>query len=285
MGVLLALAAAASWGVAMTVAKPASRYFDPISFLLLRWGLTLPVALLFGLATRSLALPGTAGGWVVLGSILNAVIGWILYLLAMERAPGYQVAGLASTAPMWGVIGAILFVGEPFRWTALTAALIVVIGATFLSEGKRAQVRGNVVGTALALTAGVLWGVSETVPMKLAADAGVSSATSIALFSATALAGNALALPLLRWRIPRRTHRAGFVLVAVSALFGSFLGWLLWLAGLRIAPASLLAPVRGSVLLFTFVYSVVFLRERPSRRAALGVLSVFGGVILASLSM
>ena len=284
MAFLLAVAAAASWGVAMTVAKPGSKHLDPVTFLLTRWILALGLALAVALASGSLMFPGwRAVGFVVLGSLMNAVIGWTLYLLAMERAPGYQVTALASTAPLWGVLGAILFVGEPFRWTALVASLLVIAGAFFLVREPSSTEKTSPFGAVLAIVAGILWGVSESVPMNLATQRGMPPETSIVLFAVTAILGIALLTPLFRRRLPRRVSRRGLWLAALSAVTGAFLGWFLWLNGLRLAPASLLAPVRGSTLLFTFIFSVVFLRERPSKCAIVGVALVFGGVLLVSL--
>jgi drug/metabolite transporter (DMT)-like permease len=281
---LLAVAAAASWGVAMTVAKPGSRHLDPVTFLLTRWILALILAVLVAGIGGTLVFPSwDAIGLVVLGSFMNAVIGWTLYLLAMERAPGYRVTALASTAPLWGVLGAILFVGEPFHWAALVAALLVIAGAYFLVRERSSEGEPTLSGAVLAIVAGILWGVSESVPMNLATQRGMPPETSIIVFAIAAIAGNALLMPLLRRRIPSRRDRRGLWLAALSAVSGAFLGWFLWLNGLRLAPASLLAPVRGSTLLFTFVFSVLFLRERPSRWAIIGVALVFGGVLLVSL--
>ncbi|MCK4570506.1 DMT family transporter [Candidatus Bipolaricaulota bacterium] len=283
MAFVFAIAAAAAWGVAMTVAKPGAHHLDPITFLRFRWIVALLIALLYGLLTNDLALPsGTAAGLVMLGSLLNAVIGWTLYLIAMQHAPAYQITALASTAPLWGVLGAVVIVGEPFRWTAFVAALLVVAGAILLVDGDRRQ-RSSLIGVVLAIAAGILWGVSETVPMKLATEMGITPATSIVLFAMAAIAGNTLAIPLLRKRVPKRVSRRGLAFAAISAISGAFLGWLFWLNGLRLAPASLLAPVRGSTLVFTFLFSVLFLRERPSKRAIGGVALVFGGVLLVSL--
>jgi len=282
MAFIFAIAAAAAWGVAMTVAKPGARHLDPITFLRFRWVIALLIALIYGLLTNSLALPSpAAAGFVVIGSLLNAVIGWTLYLVAMQRAPAYQITALASTAPLWGVLGAILIVGEPLRWTALAAAMLVVAGAFLLVNGNHKQ-RSSLTGTALAIAAGILWGVSETVPMKLATTMGITPATSIALFALVAIAGNTLAIPVLRKRLPKRVSRRGLVYAGISAVSGAFLGWFFWLNGIRLAPASLLAPVRGSTLLFTFFFSVLFLHERPTRRAIGGVILVFGGVLLVS---
>ena len=284
MAFLLAVAAAASWGVAMTVAKPGSRHLDPVTFLLTRWILALILALLVAGIGGTLVFPSwDAIGLVVLGSFMNAVIGWTLYLLAMERAPGYRVTALASTAPLWGVLGAILFVGEPFHWAALVAALLVIAGAYFLVRERSVEEESTLSGVVLAIAAGILWGVSESVPMNLATQRGLPPETSIIVFALAAIAGIALLMPLLRRRIPGRRDRRGLWLAALSAVSGAFLGWFLWLNGLRLAPASLLAPVRGSTLLFTFVFSVLFLRERPSRWAIIGVGLVFGGVLLVSL--
>ncbi len=267
----------------MTVAKPGVHHLDPITFLRFRWIVALLIALLYGLLTNDLALPsGTAAGLVMLGSLLNAVIGWTLYLIAMQHAPAYQITALASTAPLWGVLGAVVIVGEPFRWTAFVAALLVVAGAILLVDGDRRQ-HSSLIGVVLAIAAGILWGVSETVPMKLATEMGITPATSIVLFAMAAIAGNTLAIPLLRKRVPKRVSRRGLAFAAISAISGAFLGWLFWLNGLRLAPASLLAPVRGSTLVFTFLFSVLFLRERPSKRAIGGVALVFGGVLLVSL--
>jgi len=281
---LLAVAAAASWGAAMTVAKPGSRHLDPITFLLTRWAIALILALLVAGIGGTLVFPSWGAiGFVVLGSFMNAVVGWTLYLLAMERAPGYRVTALASTAPLWGVLGAILFVGEPFHWAALVAALLVIAGAYFLVRERSSEGESTLSGAVLAITAGILWGVSESVPMNLATQRGMPPETSIIVFALSALTGITLLMPLFRRRIPGRRDRRGLWLAALSAVSGAFLGWFLWLSGLRLAPASLLAPVRGSTLLFTFVFSVLFLRERPSRWAIIGVGLVFGGVLLVSL--
>jgi drug/metabolite transporter (DMT)-like permease len=95
--------------------------------------------------------------------------------------------------------------------------------------------------------------------------------------------GMLLLAPLLRRRIPRRVSPRGYLFVVLSAVAGAFLGWLLWLYALGLAPASVLSPIRGSTLLFALVYSVLFLRERPSARSLVGVGFVAAGVFLVTL--
>ncbi len=285
MAIVLALAAAASWGIAMTIAKPILRYMDPLTFLLVRWGIALVPAVGYALLTRSLVCPNwPAVGYVALASVLNVMIGWTVYMLANAAAPAYQSATLASTAPLWGVIAAILLLGDPLRWQVLVSGLLVVAGAIFLVQPKSVAVRPAASGALLAVLAGMFWGISETVPTKLAIQRGITPETMLVVLGCTTLLGMSMMTPLLRKRIPRRFDRNGLWLVAISAVSGAFLGWFFWLQGLRLEDASILAPVRGSTLLFTFLFSQIFLRERPSRWAIAGVLLVFGGVMLVSIS-
>jgi len=285
MAILLAVAAAASWGIAMTIAKPILRYMDPLTFLLARWIIALVPAVAYGLLTHRLAVPSAAAvGYVALASLLNVVIGWTIYMLSNLSAPAYQAATLASIAPLWGVVAAIVFLGDPLRWQVLVAGLLAAGGAVFLVRPRALSFRNSsLVGALLAVLAGIFWGVSETVPTKLAIQHGITAETMLVVLGCTTILGMSLLTPFLRKRVPRRFDPKGLWLVILSAISGAFLGWFFWLQGLRLEDASVLAPIRGSTLLFTFAFSVIFLRERPSRWAIVGVLLVFGGVMLVSI--
>jgi len=284
IGVGLALGAAAVWGVAITVAKPGALRMDPVSFIRGRWILATLFASAYAAATGLLVAPSPlAIVWVAAGALLDALLGWVLYMMAMQRAPAYQVTTLASTTPLWGVLASFLLLGEPFRWSSLGAALLVVVGSFFLVGKRDASMREHRIGLLFAALTGLLWGVAETVPMKKALALGVTPETMLVVYGAVALVGVLLLTPLLRRRFPRRVERGGYVFVVLSAICGASIGWLLWMNGLRFADASLLSPIRGSTLLFAFVYSVVFLKERPSRFALIGVALVFAGVLLVSL--
>lgn len=280
--ILLALASGATWAIGMTAAKPALRHIDVLSYMWIRWLLVAPLALLFGLATGTLSFPSLyAVGMAALAGFLDSTIGGFLFLMAMERAPAYQTTTLASTAPVWGVATAILLLGEPLRWQALAAAGLVVVGA-YVLMGHRLRIRSHLAGSLLGLAAGLVWGIAETIPTKLALEAGIPPASLLFVFACSGLVTILAMTPLLRVRIPRRVDRKGLAFTVLSGIGGAFVGWLFWLSALRIAPASVIAPVRGSTLVFAFVYALLFLKERPRMRAAVGVGLVFGAVLLVS---
>jgi transporter family protein len=281
--VLLALSSGATWAIGMTVAKPVLRSIDVLSYMLGRWLLVAPLALLYAVITGTLDLTsGFAIGMAALAGFVDSTLGGFFYLMAMQRAPAYQTATLASTAPLWGVTTAILILGEPLRWEILVAAVLVVSGAFFL-VGRRWSLRGHLAGSLYGLLTGFLWGFAETVPSKLALEHGLSPASLLFVFSCSGVVTIALMSPFLRARFPRRISRRGLALTALAGIGGAFLGWIFWLTGLSLAPASLISPIRGSTLVFSLIYSVLFLRERLTRRALLGVLTVLAGVVLVSL--
>ncbi|MDD5263923.1 MAG: DMT family transporter [Candidatus Bipolaricaulis sp.] len=281
----LAVGAAAAWALGMTAAKPALRSWDGLSYLLGRWVLVALLALLYAGVSGQLAFPGwRPAAMAALAGVLDASVGGILYVTALQRTSAYQATTLSNTAPFWGVLASVAFLGEPLRWGVFVAAGLVVVGAWFLTERDAANGRpSDLAGTLLALAAGVLWGFAETVPSKLALDSGLSPATLLFLFAVSGALGVLALMPLLRRRIPRRTERRGLSFVVLSAVGGAFLGWILWLVALAQAPASILSPVRGATMAFAFAYSVVFLRERPTRRAILGLAFAVAGVFLVVL--
>ena len=285
IAILLAISAAATWAIGMTAAKPGVRYMDLLTYTLARWLLVSLLALLHGTLTHGLAFPGWWPVALAAGAgVLDSTLGGIFYLLAMERASAYQTTTLSSTAPLWGVVGAILMLGEPLLWRTVIAAILVIGGAWFLTPRRHSDEPRAWLGAAFALIAGVLWGFSETVPAKLALQGGMSPATLLLVFSLFSVLGILILLPILRPHIPRRVERRGILFVVLSAIGGEFLGWLLWLHALNLAPASVISPVRGSTLLFAFLYSVLLLKERPTARAFIGIAMVAGGVLLVSLS-
>jgi len=285
VAVALALGAAAAWAVGMTLAKPALRHTDPLSYVQLRWVAVGVLAVVFGLATRAFRFPGWSPiGYALLAGFLDAAAGGLFYVLAIARSSAHETTTLSSTVPIWGVAASVLFLGEPARWSAFLAAGLVVAGALLLvREPKGSRRRADATGPAFALIAGLLWGVAETVPSKIALEQGISPALLLVLFSTAAVAGTSLVGPFLRSRIPRRMDRAGPVYILASAAGGAFAGWVLWLLALERAPASLLSPVRGSTLLFAFACSVLFLKERPRRTAFAGAGLVFAGILAVSL--
>ena len=280
----LAIAASAAWAIGMTAAKPGIRYLDRLTYTFYRWVLVSVLALAYGMASGGLSFPGVVPVlWAAVAGFIDAAIGGFVYLMAMERTSAHQTTTLSSTAPLWGVFSAILFLREPLQGAIVAAAFLAVGGLVFLVRRRDPLAPNALSGAALALATAFLWGFSETVPTKLALEGGLGPETLLFVFACAGALGALLMIPLLRHRIPKRVERRGFLYVLLSAGGGAFFGWLFWLNALALAPASVLSPIRGLTLLFAFIYSIVFLRERPTGRAVIGAILVLGGVLLVSI--
>jgi len=287
LAIFLALGAAVSWALTQVLTKTGLQRMDLLSFASVRPLFALIFIIPYGLMTAGFRYPGLNFIVIaVLAGLLDAFFGSMLYFIAVKKSSAHEAASLANTAPFWGVVTAVLFLGEKPRPVVFVAAILVVLGAYFLvTRRKETSPDYSHWETLPALGAGVLWGVAETVPAKYCLNQGMSPIFyQLIMVSTAAVSWNLLAgfrgKHLFSFRYPLKDWSAALF----TGFSGFFLGWILWLTGLELAPASFLAPIRGSMTLFAFLFSMLLLRERPTARSAVGVLLTFGGVFLVSIT-
>src|SRR5712692_8754943 len=130
----LALLASALLGTAVVIANVGLRYLDPARGALVSIPST---TLLFGV----LALFVFRGeGWNATAFAIFASVGLIFPALvtflnfASNRLTGPTVAGtVSSTTPLFAVLGAILFLGEPLSPAAMAGTAAIVLGVVALT--------------------------------------------------------------------------------------------------------------------------------------------------------
>lgn len=218
------------------------------------------------------------------GGLLNAFLGTALYYYALSHGSMHETNILANTSPFWGVVGAILLLGEPARLVIFGAGALVLGGTYFLVRRRNEERQDRSLRALLAaLAAGVLWGVSTAVPTKFCMDRGMSPIAYQLLFTCSAAFGWTLAVLPALCRRRMTFSRRGVWIAFLSAFFGLFAGWVLWLAALQRASASALSPLAGLTLFFAVLLGGLFLREPITRRIAVGATLVVAGVTLVSV--
>jgi len=130
----LALLASAFLGTAVVIANVGLRYLDPARGALVSIPST---TLLFWLLAVFLF---RGEGWNATAFAIFAAVGLIFPALvtflnfASNRLTGPTVAGtISSTTPLFAVLGAILFLGEPLSSAATTGTAAIVLGVIALT--------------------------------------------------------------------------------------------------------------------------------------------------------
>lgn len=286
VAILLAVSSAALWGGGQVIAKRGLENTSLPLFGSVRSFSALLFVVPFGLLTMGFPIPSLSLlGIAVLGGVLDSFVGTLLYMIALRTSPAHEVVPLSNTAPFWGVVAAVVLVGEAPRVASFVAAALVILGAYFLSSHRvRSDVASSRFGPWFALAAGAVWGVAEIAPTKYCLSNGMAPTTYQLVVVLASGLGWASYLFLKGKLRPVSWSSQGIRIAVLTGFTNLFLGWIFWLFALDRAPASLISPIRGLVVLFGFVASVLILKERPSRRAGLGVLLIVAGVTLVSVA-
>ncbi len=250
----LALLASAFLGTAVVIANVGLRYLDPARGALVSIPST---TLLFWLLALFLF---RGEGWNATAFAIFAVVGLIFPALvtflnfASNRLAGPTVAGtISSTTPLFAVLGAILFLGEPLAPAAAAGTAAIVLGVIALTARGADRPRAWAAWVVLLPLAGA------------AIRGGAQAAVKGGLVRASA--------PLAR--------RGILWFMAVGICNG--VGVLAMYAALNRGQVSVVSPLVATYPLFTLALSALFLREEKfGPRVLLGVaLTVAGVVVLA----
>ena len=285
VAIMLAIGATLCWGLTWLLMKIGVDRMSWIGFGFLRPWMGLPFILLFAWLTDGLAFGSSRLILVSLGGgLLNAVFGTAFFYYALSHGSMHESNILANTGPFWGVVSAILFLGEPARLVTFGAGALVIGGTYFLVRRRKGEDRRRSLRALMsALAAGVLWGFSGAVPAKYCLELGMSPIAYQLLFTCSAaVAWTLVALPGFRHGRLRFT-RQDLAIALLASFFGLFVGWVLWLTALQRASASALSPLTSLTLLFAVILGALFLRERITLRIAVGGALVVAGVTLVSI--
>lgn len=131
LGVGMALTAAICWSCSTTLSRVALREIDVITANTLRMPFGAAVSLLLNVrggrvplrkfGAQSLAL-------LILCGIVGTAGGGFLYLTAIERAGAGKTAVLGAAAPIFGLIGSVLFLHERPGTRAIVGTAVTVVG-------------------------------------------------------------------------------------------------------------------------------------------------------------
>lgn len=198
-------------------------------------------------------------GTVVLRAALM-LIAWLLYYNAARYLGLAELTTLYFSAPIITVFLSILVLKEAVgagRWIACVGGFVGVVIAANPSHSP------NLIPAAMCLVAGFCWAWS-TILIRLVSR---SESTLTQMFATSLLFGLACAasFPWI-WKTP---DAEGWMLMLSLGLVAT-LGQFLLYEGFRYAPASALAPVEYTGLIWAFVYGYTIWAEIPALNVFIG---------------
>jgi len=281
----LAVGATLCWSSTWVMMKAGVDRMDRVAFGLLRMVFGLLFILPFALLTGGFTFGSMYLVWLAIGGgLINAVLGNALFYFALSHGSMHESNILVGMSPFWGVVGAILVLGEPARWATFAAAILVVLGTYFLvRRSKDLGPKKHSIGPILAaIGTGLCYGFSVTVPAKICMSQGMDPITYQFLFATTGLVGWTMIALLRRTRGRLTFTRQGVLIALISGVTGLFVGWVFWLEALKRVDASALSSLYALTPFFAVVIGALFLRERITRRIAIGGVFVLAGITLVT---
>ena len=282
-GIALALLASAFLGTAVVLANVGLRYLHPARGALVSIpSTTLAYWLIAPFLLRGEGWNGAAFAiFAAVGVVFPAVV--TLLNFASNRITGPTVAGtVSSTTPLFAVLVAIVFLGEPLTLAAASGTAAIVLGVIAFTGRAGSRARAWAAWAILLPLAGaaIRGGAQAAVKGGLALwpEPFVAVLVGYTVSCATIFAASRTLVP----EDAAPLNRRGVLwFIAVGLCNGA--GMLAMYAALARGQVSVVSPLVATYPLFTLALSALFLREeRLGARVLAGVaLTVAGVLVLA----
>jgi drug/metabolite transporter, DME family len=318
VGELAALIAALTWSATSVALTSLSTRTSPVVLSALRLGsatLLMPFILLASGQTGDLA---DAPVWTLFQVIASGFIGYglgdTIYILGLKRL-GMQRTFPVTMALFIGltVLGGVVLLGEPFTWGLPAGALFIGAGIYLIvipqsagaithppvpvaepaaaalapvpvsNAGPAVFGAPGITGYALLLTVGVLWAAATLWLASAKGDLGAVAAGAIRTpAGAVALLGFALAFQPHELKTPFR-NRGHILAIVAAGIVGTAFGSLMYVYAVVTAGAAKTAVLSATSPLLALPLSIIFLKERITRRIGAGTILCVIGIVLVVL--
>jgi DME family drug/metabolite transporter len=215
--------------------------------------------------------------WLLGSTLCSIVVGDSLYFLAAARIGVARALPIASSFPLLTTIGAVTLLGEVLTPGLLAGSALIVAGVALVG-GDRAHASGRSepVGLVLAGLAACMWAGSGLFLGPALQLLDPVAANLVRFPIATLFFAGYVALSRPSEELNRR-----LLWLTAAAAAGTLGSAMMFLGGISGAGVARGVALNATAPMFSAVLAVVLLKERLSRRAALGVgCSVLGTVLL-----
>ena len=205
---------------------------------------------------------------------------WLCYFRALQLGDGNKVTPIDKSSTVLTILFAFLFLGEP-------VGIFKVIGMIAIAVGTYLMIARQPGGTsAPSNRRWIIYVVLSAVFAALTSILGKIGIQEVESNLGTAIRTGVVLV--MAWivvfvthgqRELRRIDGKSWLFILLSGLTTG-LSWLCYYRALQDGPASVVAPIDKLSILVTILFSAVFLREKLTRKAAVGLVLVTAGTLV-----
>jgi DME family drug/metabolite transporter len=292
MGVTTGLLAISIYAVSVVVYRSQSDSIRPMAISSIKMWVALAfmtVLVVLPIRSEPFYIPQEALAYLILSVIFGAVLGDYFYLTAQERIGVSYAFPIAMSFPIFTYLLAIAVGLEEPLLSRSAGILLTVIGVILISkeqghdEDQSVKRKIDKVGVGLALLVAIFFAIGA-----ILLQVGVEDVSPIDGNFVRVAFGSVAFIPMFLVAKhrgmptpPKRTVK----IISVAGLLGMGLGSLLYVSTIKFVGASITSVLGSLSPLFALPISMVFLKERITRVAMLGVVATIAGVILVVLGM
>jgi DME family drug/metabolite transporter len=292
IGLATGLLASAIYAVSVVVYKSQSDSIRPLAISSIKMWVALAfmtALVVLPIDSEPFYVPQEALAYLVVSVIFGAVLGDYFYLTAQERIGVSYAFPIAMSFPIFTYLLAIAVGLEEPLLSRSVGILLAVIGVILISKEQGQDddhsVKRNLdkIGIGLALLVAIFYAMGA-----ILLQVGVENVSPIDGNFVRVAFGSVAFIPMFlvakhrgMSTPPKRTIK----IIAVAGLFGMGLGSLLYVSTVKFVGAAVTSVIGSLSPLFALPISIIFLKERITRVAMIGVAVTIAGVILVVLGV
>jgi len=233
---------------------------------------------LYSLSWQGFASLGIAG-------ILHFVLGRYLLFNSIRLIGTNKTVAIARTNTLFAVIFGIVFLGETVTAPLILGVLFIMGGATLVSFEKEEGVfKLQTKGVLLVLGAALCIAIGAVLIKSAMEEVGSPYVATFVSYLAAFLLWTILLLQKEQRNQLFQLPRSSLFILSMAAILG-LVGQLLRYAALNYSPVSVVQPLIGTLILFTFLFSFMLNRKIDvfNWRVFLGIMVVVTGTFLLFL--
>jgi len=294
IGALCALGVALTWAGGSIILKFLTVKIDALSLSTLRlWFISLCLLAFIPLSGRSaefMHTPLQSVVYVAISGVFAFAIGDAIYIKSLSFLDVSQAYPTAiCSQPVFTMFLAVLLLKESFTWLTGVGAFLVLLGVYLITTGKKSEAdsaSGGISrkGVILAITAAVLWAIAASTlkmgvigldPFVAVAIRMPSGAIVLSLFTLTQKRRGTLQF--------QRYGSRSVALAATEGLLSLGIGGVLFVLGTQLIGVGRTVLLSSVSPLFLLPFSVLFLKEKLTGYALVGILICVAGIYLVAI--